>query len=116
MLRKIATITTIATATITMVACASEPLLEQTVEQSSQETTQVVQESKAENKKTAQPKNDMSVQLVGEVYLNGIQDDGYRSWREYEVTDSNGNIVQCFGVETRPSTPMSVTCNWDNSK
>ena len=130
MLRKIATIATITTATIAMVACSPEPTPETAVEQPTQETTveqpaqetameqstQDMQKGKTENKKTSQPKDDMNVQLVGEVFLNGMQDDGYRSWREYEVTDSNGNIVQCFGVETRPSTPMSVTCNWDKAK
>lgn len=133
-MRKIALTITAATALTAITACSTEPLPEPVLETLIQETQQgmhdvslakltdeikyAMQAVKNEEESTAKEKskgvsvNGMNVEVVGSFVPADSAHNGYSAWREYEVIDASGNVVQCFGVEHDTSDTPVIDCNF----
>ena len=124
-MRKIATIITIATACVALSACSQQPLPEPVMEKITTTATRPATANTSEHvslfdvieRKRAQHNSDEShngvhVRVVGSFVPADSAHNGYSVWREYEVIDASGNVVQCFGVEHDTSSTPVIDCNF----
>lgn len=123
-MRKIATITTIATACVALSACSQQPLPEPVMEKvtttaprtATANTSEhvslfdVIERERAQH--SDESHNGVHVRVVGSFVPADSAHNGYSAWREYEVIDASGNVVQCFGVEHGTSDTPVIDCNF----
>lgn len=122
-MRKIATIITILTTGIALGACSQQPLPEPVMEKvtttapSATTTSEHVSLFDVIERERVQHNSDEShngvhVRVVGSFVPADSAHNGYIAWREYEVIDASGNVVQCFGVEHDTSSTPVIDCNF----